>query len=610
MQRGDRWTRPALLPALAAAVLLGCDTERTTEPKNAQTAPTISSAPAANLVDNHSIPIPPDNTIEKGRVGWYSTGIRIPGDAWVRIRVSGGISVSANPEYVAAYCDRPSCTPFAGHTIGPEGTLFSYLKVQVRVVAANGPAPIVLTPVEGEPYTVEGIATGAPGGGVIEVFRFGIDGSGSCSAPKPEGDPGPGPCYGGTYEHFVGAYRLGGTQTLTVQGIRPYDVEADRTRVAPGDTVAFTIDADAEVSGMRWKYIIGDTLPEPAFKLEGDFICHGLETCALAVPASGRMYAFGNVGGFGAVRASGTIHVGRPELEVQVDVARTTLSPEIPSRSFPAVCGDASYPGAPGESTTVTVRARYADGSPAADAEVVLRTVFAARSGGHDHQADDRPGFARFLPEDAVEIVGRTDENGEFSRELVAGIAGGRERVVAVVGDGESEATADRVVHIGIEGLAELAESASFVRLGATPGTLRPHPSNQWVRPAVIGNVRKLAETMQMIANTADAAGTGPLVLQLGDLSLERGGIFDADGTFDAAALDTGAYRTHREGVDVDVAWVYAEAAGSPVLPGEPGARYVARDDLERMLMAIDPDAWVVSHGENYHLRFIPCPER
>lgn len=88
-------------------------------------------------------------------------------------------------------------------------------------------------------------------------------------------------------------------------------------------------------------------------------------------------------------------------------------------------------------------------------------------------------------------------------------------------------------------------------------------------------------------------------------MSLENGGKFDIPGDFD---VDGGEHWAHRRGVDVDLAWVYAREGGDRVFPRDHDAVRISETTLKDELKLIDPNAWVMSHGQHFHLRFLPCP--
>lgn len=361
-----RWTRRpfvrALPSALVLALLLGCDSEPATMPStDFADEPLMShTSDTPDVSGSYSIPVPPENTGNSAYVAWHSTGIQVPGGATVRIRVVGGISVSAHPIYVSVYCSDPGCTPYAGQTIGPTGTDYWQLLVSVRLNTGSGILPVALQPVQGEEYTVEGYLTAPSAGGVIEVERRGINGGGSCMFGRPPGYTGPGPCYGGTDYHHVGAYMLSGTQTLSVEAVRPFEVHANRTRIAPGDTVRFTIDTDVPLGSPRYRYVPGDTLPEPSNNAPAPYSCWSQLECTAPITASGRMYAVATVGGQTLVRPSQIVWVGeRAVLELECEPAElpagnttTCTATTDPEESETEILGWSWTPSAPGDSAS------------------------------------------------------------------------------------------------------------------------------------------------------------------------------------------------------------------------------------------------------------------
>lgn len=239
-----------------------------------------------------NIPVPETNTDNTGYVPWFSTGIALPERVWIEVRVSGTITLDANPEYTENYCSDPSCTPYAGRTVSPVGIDGgSWLRVGVRVVMSDGQQ------IEPKLYLVPGSETDAhvfvwlTTPGVLHVNRWGVTGGGSCWFNRPPGYPGPGPCPGGTDYHQAGAYTMSGAQTVTVEAVPPAEVHARRTWFQPGDTITF----DAEVAGtlvsLVWSFAEGDTLPKASMKPNILRPCPDLHlTCRYAPRAPGRMY--------------------------------------------------------------------------------------------------------------------------------------------------------------------------------------------------------------------------------------------------------------------------------------------------------------------------------
>ena len=159
-----------------------------------------------------SIEVPPNNaSLSNGAITPTPTGITVPGGShYVKVTLSGNVSIAANPEYVQYYCSgRPQpCPEHAGKTVGPGG-----LPVDLQLHGYYAP--------DAGGYTLgfAGSGTGSSsnqsfkvdGPGKFFAGRNGIAGAGSCISNN-----GP-PCPGGGQSHFAHAYNLSGQQTVTVE---------------------------------------------------------------------------------------------------------------------------------------------------------------------------------------------------------------------------------------------------------------------------------------------------------------------------------------------------------------------------------------------------------
>jgi murein endopeptidase len=76
------------------------------------------------------------------------------------------------------------------------------------------------------------------------------------------------------------------------------------------------------------------------------------------------------------------------------------------------------------------------------------------------------------------------------------------------------------------------------------------HTNNHYLSPAVLQHVESFATSVSQLTG-------GKILVGLDDMSLVRGGIFDLDGDFESPHV------LHRQGHDVDVAWVQVVNTGA-----------------------------------------------
>jgi hypothetical protein len=181
----------------------------------------------------------------------------------------------------------------------------------------------------------------------------------------------------------------------------------------------------------------------------------------------------------------------------------------------------------------VTVTAEWSDGSSPAALDVTLRNDFEAASGGHMHQAADRPGFGRFTL-----ASGRTDPQGQFSTDFIPDVVGGVERLTAVVSGQGQGVTAMTEINTRVVGLIQLVPGANVELGGATSA----HPSNTFGTAFAIGKIVILADTFFQ--------ATG-VKIPYNDMSLEFGGVFDLNNAFSPS--EKPGHLGHRCGTEVDV---------------------------------------------------------
>jgi hypothetical protein len=260
------------------------------------------AAASASFSATHTISVPGSTLLEFGTVRLAPTGIVIPRDMWVRVRVTGSIRIDADPEWVRRFCNPgpPSeCPPpYDGASAGPLG-VDQGLEVQV----AMNNAYFLWRPRASGGDGAEDIMWVSAGTGVL-AGRAGLWEFGDC--------------WGCTHQPGrAGRYRLTGTQTLTVEEINPLSVRADRTETDPAEPVGFTARADEEMRNLEWAFVAGDTFPEsgpaasrapaggatfstsaaaaPAADWNALASCRRKEACTTRIAASGRMWVRGHI---------------------------------------------------------------------------------------------------------------------------------------------------------------------------------------------------------------------------------------------------------------------------------------------------------------------------
>ncbi len=160
------------------------------------------------------------------------------------------------------------------------------------------------------------------------------------------------------------------------------------------------------------------------------------------------------------------------------------------------------------------------------------RTPFSA---GHDHDDASRP-VGEFIPPG-----GTTGSDGILETDYIAPDVSGvvMLTVSGVEPNGQPIPPASGAIAVRVPGLQDLGPGANYNLTGAIPGK---HTDNHYGTP---GFNAKLVT----VANIYAAAFSG-FKLDINDISLVRGGLFDIDANW---MID---HRSHRFGVDVDIGLV------------------------------------------------------
>jgi hypothetical protein len=174
----------------------------------------------------------------------------------------------------------------------------------------------------------------------------------------------------------------------------------------------------------------------------------------------------------------------------------------------------------PGGSTTV----RVSTIPPCRGEQVRFVAEPVDGSGGHAHSAS-RP-VGRLSPSSCT-----TDARGECEVQYTATAFGGMERIRATSGTAEGEVDLD----VLIPGLAALG-GGNFVLIGATS----THPVNHFGAAGTLQDLAAIASQYSQMFPSAQP-------LNINDISLERGGLFDIKGNWSPP------HKTHREGLDADL---------------------------------------------------------
>ncbi len=244
----------------------------------------------------------------------------------------------------------------------------------------------------------------------------------------------------------------------------------------------------------------------------------------------------------------------------------------------------------------VTVRAANSDG-PLADHPITVTAKWVEGSGNHLHNGSGRRSpeqnaMGEFEAPDGSKsrgsIVSNTNGAGVLLLDYLAPAWGGEVLIKAEATiDGRVRRAAD-TLRVHVPGLQELQAGADWVLIGATPN----HNDNHWGTAEVV-------EAMQNIAQDWRRDFPDEHVLQINDMSLPWGGMFDISGEWSPS------HHTHREGRDVDV-----RTALSGVRDGIPldYARGLPENrPFERIARRSGGDAEVHGAGtsnEHYHIDF------
>ena len=199
------------------------------------------------------------------------------------------------------------------------------------------------------------------------------------------------------------------------------------------------------------------------------------------------------------------------------------------------------------DTARVSIHAFFApSGRPAAGGSVTLSVAPRDSGGGHIHGfGAARPRGTFFVAGEDISRDGRdTARVGQIALTLSAtgeaqpvyrtsGVGGSEVLTVRVQAEGRVAVKTDSVV-VAVPGLVELTEGGSVDTVGPTT----THPDSHWGTSLLVQRLRPLGDSV--------AAEYG-LHLQVNDMSLRLGGVFDVDSTWHQPHLE------HRVGTNADV---------------------------------------------------------
>ncbi len=548
-----------------------------TSPEAAATALPPASAHAEpppplpeTMVD---IPVPAVNDPNFGGVGPI-TVIDLPKRMFVRITIEGSLSLTLG----TAWCNGEPVpdSPLAGQTVGPLGAGTGGFAVTL-----SSSFPLTVDPTDPSRVTFIGELEAGP----ITVSRSG--GGTTCSVIE-----------NNVVIESHAQLMISGGQTVTVEGIEGLSLHADNAFVSPpGDTVAFTVASDAQLSARQWFWMPGDTLATPAGRAQfANVSCSAVDdVCRIPVTASGRMYATAKVEGFSDAEAVSQIVVVRdsvpqacgtpnepvvppgglpvcppmdtgPEpgdtLVVSVTLARTTVEPVL-DRTFNAVTQFWEDASTPQRTDTIrfTVSARFEpSGTPASGASVALTIEPVEGSGGHSkvHTPAGRPPGRLFAVQEIGSVLAKNVADhetlslvlppsgtvGAFYR--TSGV-GGQEGVRATVVTDSATATAVEFVTIQWPGLVEVPRTGPGYQFEDAASNSHG-PDENYLAPGVIEIMESIwTEYITCNQTTPRRCPMSGSVFTVTGASVISGGLFDI-----ARTWSTPRHTTHRVGRDVD----------------------------------------------------------
>jgi hypothetical protein len=495
-----RIARRAATPALLGLVLLSCDNDRITA--SGPRRPLLSHVAVPPPAGSYIIPLP---TISDGSpLPEEETGITIPeGDHYVRVRVTGGILLTARADYVSLF-GRPE---FDGEVVGPRGLMPVYGCVELCplqvVPRLDGPATGVGFILNDMGNNVGESVVQVTGPGSFTVSRAGLSFGFGCG-PVSDPENGPNPC--GTYEEtLVYAFDFSGEQTLSVDFVA-LALHASSTTPAAGEIVHFQaegVNVDLGLS-TEWQFRRSGTdeyMPVTA--------CADQLQCDFAPSSDGVMFAQSWVGsGFVGGEVALTLQTAR---EVRIKPATGALE---------------ARPSQTGGTSMLPLQVGVFDTAGVAipNQTVILALDGIEQTGGHLHGGT--------MPSGTLTSTVNTGATGIVTVTYAADVFAGQVEI-----RGTSAGARPAVDTIAVKvGLVELLEQDHVDTTGALP----VHRSNHWGTAGMVSALTTLSDSLYRKYRVA---------LSVNDMSLPLGGKFDLSATYGVG----GEHAEHRDGRSADV---------------------------------------------------------
>jgi hypothetical protein len=292
--------------------------------------------------------------------------------------------------------------------------------------------------------------------------------------------------------------------------------------------------------------------------------------------------------------------------KIEVILSTNNIKPEIGQVRFGSII---PVPGAPQTHTqpridggTVDITVRVTGLPDNSNIPVTLDFKPQRPTGGHSHisgGADDttKRAFGRFIGpgvdnNNPLKITGKTDSSGELKVTFRAenllsdysSASGILEFTATATLQGQSIVSSPKTLTIEIPGLQSLPGGNNYITYG---DSTQNHGGNNHY------GIRGAIAAIQNIANEYARTHNGDR-LQIGQISLPMGGVFDISGDWNPAGQNDG-HKSHACGTDVDVDDLASNG------------RSINSTDLAMITIRQYAGAFVISEGSHYHIHFGDC---
>ncbi len=246
--------------------------------------------------------------------------------------------------------------------------------------------------------------------------------------------------------------------------------------------------------------------------------------------------------------------------------APATIAPAIPASSGgtsivePAIGPDSAQ-------LTVSVLDTLCPTVAVPNVPVQAQLTYVADSGGHTHSP---PPALSDVFQKVLTVAPQGGATFDASQGLLSGVTGwdGTVRATLVPGPATADFTVAASSPAGgtpSNGWIALDPGLGLVAVAAEPGSFLSggagqqcgnqawcdnHANNHYLSPAVLPHVQSFVAAVSQLTD-------GKILVGLDDMSLVRGGIFDLEGNFQPSHF------LHRQGHDVDIAWVQVVSTGA-----------------------------------------------